>query len=108
MYEHFIILLIIVSLSILIPLLIKIRRARIKIAEIDFMEEQERRNLLIQFYMTDAGNLLRKRKGMWEVFNAELKRWTIPSFDIEDIFNALPVSKEEAGAIVKYKLQPES
>jgi hypothetical protein len=108
MFEHFIIILILLSLSILITLLIKIRRTRIKIAEINFMEEQERRNLIIQFYMTDAGNLLRKRKGIWEVFNTDLKRWTVPSFDIEDIFNALPVSKKEAGAIVKYKLQPES
>ncbi len=108
MFEHFIIILILLSLSILITLLIKIRRTRIKIAEIDFREEQERRNLLIQFYMTDAGNLLRRRKGMWEVFNAELKRWTTPSFDIEDVFNALPVSKEEAGEIVRFRLQPES
>lgn len=108
MFEYFIIILILLSLSILIYLLIKIRRTRIKITEINFMEEQERRNLLIQFYMTDAGNLLRKRKGMWEVFNAELKRWITPSFDIEDIFTALPVSKEEAGEIVRYRLQPES
>lgn len=59
----------------------------------------------IQFFVTDAGILLRRNKDIWQIFNAKSRRWEEPLFDISDIYDTLLISPGEAGEIVKYLLR---
>jgi hypothetical protein len=59
------------------------------------------------FFVTDAGNLLRWRSDIdiWRIFNPINRNWEKPPFDIGEVFSTLPVSKKEAGEVIKHQLK---
>ncbi len=97
-----IITLIIIFLSTLAVIIRKTRRA---INKVDSSEDEEKQKSSIQYYMTDGGYLIRKNKGIWEVFDTKSKNWEKPTFDMGDIFSANLLSNEEAGEVLKQMLK---
>lgn len=59
------------------------------------------------FFVTDAGNLLRWRRDIdiWRIFNPLEIKWEEPPFDIGEVFNTLPISKEEAAKVMKQSVK---
>lgn len=64
----------------------------------------------VLYFLTDARNLLRfiKNKNVWHVFNPKTRIWESPTFDISDIYNALPISPKRAEKILKYLIKSQN
>lgn len=77
------------------------RKTKRAINKLNSSEDEESQKSTIQYYMTDGGCLIRKNKGIWEVFDAKSKKWEKPTFDMGDIFSANLLSNEEAGEVLK-------
>ena len=63
------------------------------------------KKIQIKFFLTDARVLLRNKNDIWNVFNPRTRKWEGLTFDLNDIFDALPISKERAGKYVKKLLR---
>ncbi len=59
------------------------------------------KKIQIKFFLTDARVLLRNKNDIWHVFNPQTRKWEGLTFDLNDIYDALPISKERAGKYVK-------
>ncbi len=89
-----------IAFSFILRVTIIIRRRR-GISDSDESDRLKKNNSSIQFFITDAGSLLRYYKGNWSVLNPQKMKWEIPTFEIEDLFTARSISEKEAGKMVR-------
>ena len=89
-----------------VTIIIKRRRGISNSVESDRLKKD---NSSIQFFITDAGSLLRYYRGNWSVLNPQKMKWEMPTFEIGDLFTTKSISEKEAGKMVRnmFKLRGE-
>ena len=89
-----------------VPIIIRRRRGINDSVESDRLKKD---NSSIQFFITDAGSLLRYYRGNWSVLNPQKMKWEMPTFEIGDLFTARSISEKEASKMVRnmFKLRGE-